>query len=100
VTAVQNEYSLWTRDPEAEVLPVCEELGIGFVLWSPLGQGYLTGKVGSDTKFDPNADLRAAFPRFTPEAMTANKAIVDLLREVGAGKKATPAQIALASWSY
>ena len=96
VTAVQNEYSLWTRDPEAEVLPTCEELGIGFVPWSPLGQGYLTGTVTSGMTFDPNADLRATFPRFTPDAMTANKGVIDLLREVGARKKATPAQIALA----
>jgi len=96
VTAVQNEYSLWTRYPETEVLPTCEELGIGFVPWSPLGQGYLTGTVTSGMTFDPNADLRATFPRFTPDAMTANKGVIDLLREVGARKKATPAQIALA----
>jgi len=96
VTAVQNEYSLWTRDPQAEVLPACEELGIGFVPWSPLGQGYLTGEVSSGITFDPNADLRATFPRFTPEAMTANQPVVDLLREIGTRKKATPAQIALA----
>jgi aryl-alcohol dehydrogenase-like predicted oxidoreductase len=87
VTAVQNEYSLWTRDPEGEVLPECEELGIGFVPWSPLGQGYLTGKVSAGVTFDPNADLRASFPRFTPEAMKANQSVVDLLREVGARKK-------------
>ena len=96
VTAVQTEYSLWTRYPETEVLPTCEELGIGFVPWSPLGQGYLTGTVTSGMTFDPNADLRATFPRFTPDAMTANKGVIDLLREVGARKKATPAQIALA----
>jgi aryl-alcohol dehydrogenase-like predicted oxidoreductase len=75
VTAAQNEYSLWTRDPEVEILPTCQKLGTGFVPWSPLGQGYLTGKVNSGMTFDPNADLRATFPRFTPEAMTANKAV-------------------------
>lgn len=96
VTAVQSEYSLWTRDPEAEVLPVCEELGIGFVPWSPLGQGYLTGTVDASTYFDPNADLRATFPRFTPEAMQANRPIVDRVRLVAEKKGATPAQIALA----
>jgi aryl-alcohol dehydrogenase-like predicted oxidoreductase len=96
VTAVQNEYSVWTRDPEATVLATCEELGIGFVPWSPLGQGYLTGKVGPDLPFDPNLDLRASFPRFTPEGRTANRPVVDLLARVGAKKNATPAQIALA----
>jgi aryl-alcohol dehydrogenase-like predicted oxidoreductase len=96
VTAVQSEYSLWTRDPEAEVLPVCEELGIGFVPWSPLGQGYLTGTVAVSTHFDPVADLRASFPRFTPEAMNANRPVVDLLTAVAKRKNATPAQIALA----
>ena len=96
VTAVQSEYSFWTRDPEAEVLPVCEELGIGFVPWSPLGQGYLTGTVAASTHFDPVADLRASFPRFTPEAMNANRPVVDLLTAVAKRKNATPAQIALA----
>lgn len=98
VTAVQNEYSLWTRDPEHEVLPTCEELGIGFVPWSPLGMGYLTSTVTPATVFDPVADLRrsAAFPRFTPEARQANWPVVELLRRVGRKKNATPAQIALA----
>jgi aryl-alcohol dehydrogenase-like predicted oxidoreductase len=96
VTAVQSEYSLWTRDPEAEVLSTCEELGIGFVPWSPLGQGFLTGKVDATTAFDSASDLRATFPRFTPEARKANLAVVDLLRKVAERKKATPAQIALA----
>src|ERR1700694_3290201 len=79
VTAVQSEYSLWTRDPEAEVLPTCEELGIGFVPWSPLGQGFLTGKVDATTTFDSASDLRATFPRFTPEARKANQPVVDVL---------------------
>jgi aryl-alcohol dehydrogenase-like predicted oxidoreductase len=96
VTAVQNEYSVWTRDPEAEVLPTCEELGIGFVPWSPLGQGFLTGKVDAAMTFDATSDLRATFPRFTPEARTANRAVVDLLAKVAERKQATPAQIALA----
>lgn len=96
VTAVQSEYSLWTRDPEAEVLPTCEELGIGFVPWSPLGQGYLTGTVDTSTHFDPVADLRATFPRFTPEAMTANRPLIDRLSNVARRRQATPAQIALA----
>ena len=77
VTAIQSEYSIWTRDPEAEVLPTCEELGIGFVPWSPLGQGFLTGKIDTTTKFD-SSDFRATFPRFTPEALRANLALVDL----------------------
>jgi aryl-alcohol dehydrogenase-like predicted oxidoreductase len=96
VTAVQSEYSLWTRDPEAEVLPLCEELGIGFVPWSPLGQGFLTGKVDAKINFDSNSDLRAAFPRFTPEARKANQPVVNLLSAIAKRKKATPAQIALA----
>jgi aryl-alcohol dehydrogenase-like predicted oxidoreductase len=95
VTAVQSEYSLWTRDPEAEVLPVLEELGIGFVPWSPLGQGFLTGKIDATTKFD-STDFRASFPRFTPEAREANLALVELLNEIAGRKKATPAQIAIA----
>ena len=95
VTAVQSEYSIWTRDPEPEVLPTCEELGIGFVPWSPLGQGFLTGKIDASTKFD-SKDFRAAFPRFTEEARKANQAVVDLLGTIAARKKATPAQVALA----
>jgi aryl-alcohol dehydrogenase-like predicted oxidoreductase len=96
VTAVQSEYSLWTRNPEAEVLPTCEELGIGFVPCSPLGQGFLTGKVDATTTFDSTSDLRATFPRFTPEARKANQAVVDFLGNIARRKKATPAQIALA----
>ena len=95
VTAVQSEYSLWTRDPEAEVLPVLEELGIGFVPWSPLGQGFLTGKIDAATKFD-SSDFRASFPRFTPEAREANLALVELLNQIAKRKKATAAQIAIA----
>jgi aryl-alcohol dehydrogenase-like predicted oxidoreductase len=95
VTAVQSEYSLWTRDPEAEVLPACEELGIGFVPWSPLGQGFLTGKIDTTTKFD-STDFRATFPRFTEEARKANQAVVNPLRAIAKRKNATPAQIALA----
>ncbi len=95
VTAVQSEYSLWTRDPEAEVLPTCEELGIGFVPFSPLGAGFLTGKINEHTAFDPS-DFRNISPRFTPEARKANQALVDLLGEMAAQKQATPAQIALA----
>jgi aryl-alcohol dehydrogenase-like predicted oxidoreductase len=96
VTAIQSEYSVWTRDPETEVLPTCNELGIGFVPWSPLGQGFLTGKVDPTMTFDTNSDLRATFPHFTPEARKANWAVVDLLRKIAERKKATPAQIALA----
>jgi aryl-alcohol dehydrogenase-like predicted oxidoreductase len=96
VTAVQSEYSLWTRDPEAEVLPAVEELGIGFVPWSPLGQGFLTGKVDATMTFDSSSDLRATFPRFTLEARKANLAVVDLLGEIARRKNSTPAQIALA----
>lgn len=96
VTAVQNEYSVWTRDPEHEVLPTCEELGIGFVPWSPLGMGYLTGKITPSTTFDSVSDLRAGFPRFTPEARAANRPIVELLQRVGRRKEATPGQVALA----
>ena len=95
VTAVQSEYSLWARDPEAEVLPACEELGIGFVPWSPLGQGFLTGKVDAVMVFDTR-DIRSVFPRFTLEARKANQPIVDLVRNIAIRKKATPAQIALA----
>ncbi len=95
VTAVQSEYSIWTRDPEPEVLPACEELGIGFVPWSPLGQGFLTGKIDASTKFE-STDFRAVFPRFTEEARSANLAVVDLLKQIAQRKIATPAQIALA----
>jgi aryl-alcohol dehydrogenase-like predicted oxidoreductase len=95
VTAVQSEYSLWWRRPEAEVLPALEELGIGFVPYSPLGKGFLTGKINEDTKFD-SSDFRNQIPRFTPEARKANQALVDLLGKIGERKKATPAQIALA----
>jgi aryl-alcohol dehydrogenase-like predicted oxidoreductase len=95
VTAVQSEYSLWTRGPEAEVLPTLEELGIGFVPYSPLGKGFLTGKMDERTKLDPT-DFRSTLPRFTPEAMKANQALVDLLGRIAARKNATPAQIALA----
>jgi aryl-alcohol dehydrogenase-like predicted oxidoreductase len=95
VTAVQSEYSLWTRDPEAEVLPTCEELGIGFVPFSPLGAGFLTGKIDTNTTFD-NSDFRNISPRFTPEARKANQALVDLLGRVAEQKQATPAQIAIA----
>ena len=97
VTAVQSEYSLWTRDPEREVLRTCEELGIGFVPWSPLGQGFLTGKMNATTTFDGASDLRATFPRFSPEAMAANQRLVDMLSTIAKRKQATPAQIAL-SW--
>jgi aryl-alcohol dehydrogenase-like predicted oxidoreductase len=95
VTAVQSEYSLWWRAPEAEVLPALEELGIGFVPFSPLGRGFLTGKIDETTKFDAT-DFRNVVPRFTPDARKANQALVDLLGQVAARKKATPAQIALA----
>lgn len=95
VTALQSEYSLWWREPEAEVLPTLEELGIGFVPFSPLGKGFLTGSISQDTKFDSN-DFRSIVPRFTPEARQANQAVVDLLTRIGKQKSATPAQIALA----
>src|SRR5206468_11939399 len=95
VTAVQNEYSLWWRKPEEEVLPALEELGIGFVPFSPLGRGFLTGKVDENTTFD-SSDLRSTLPRFTPDARKANQALVDLLSEIAKRKKATPGQIALA----
>jgi aryl-alcohol dehydrogenase-like predicted oxidoreductase len=95
VTAVQSEYSLWWREQEQEVLPTCEELGIGFVSFSPLGAGFLTGKIDEHTSFE-GSDFRNMVPRFTPEARKANLAFVDLLRNVAARKNATPAQIALA----
>jgi aryl-alcohol dehydrogenase-like predicted oxidoreductase len=95
VTALQSEYSLWTRSPETEVLPTLEELGIGFVPFSPLGRGFLTGKMDEKTTFD-SSDFRNSIPRFTPEARKANHALVDLLGKVAERKNATPAQIALA----
>ncbi|GGK87595.1 aldo/keto reductase [Mangrovihabitans endophyticus] len=95
VTALQSEYSLWWREPEDEILPVLEELGIGFVPFSPLGRGFLTGKITADTPL-ADSDLRRNLPRFAPEALRANKALVDLIGEVAAGKGATAAQIALA----
>jgi aryl-alcohol dehydrogenase-like predicted oxidoreductase len=95
VTAVQSEYSLWWREVEAEVLPTCEELGIGFVPFSPLGRGYLTGKVDENTTF-ASADIRSRLPRFTPEARKANRVVIDLLARIGEQKGSTPAQIALA----
>ncbi len=94
VTALQSEYSLWWRAPEAEVFPTLEELGIGFVPFSPLGKGFLTGKIDEHTTFD-RTDFRNTIPRFTPEARKANQALVDLLGEIGKRKQATPAQIAL-----
>ncbi|WP_319457830.1 MULTISPECIES: aldo/keto reductase [unclassified Mycobacterium] len=97
VAAVQSEYSVWTRDPERNgVLDTCEELGIGFVPWSPLGQGYLTGKIDARARFDPQTDLRSRFPRFTPEALAANMPVVDLMNRFAEKKDATPAQLALA----
>jgi aryl-alcohol dehydrogenase-like predicted oxidoreductase len=96
VTALQNHYSLWMREPEGELLALCEELGIGFVSWGPLGQGFLTGQITPDTKFDDPSDLRSSFPRFTPEALKANFAVVEFLRDLAARKGCTPAQIALA----
>lgn len=95
VTAVQSEYSLWWRTPEEEVLPACEELGIGFVPYSPLGKGYLTGKIDEHTAFD-DSDIRSRIPRFSPEARRANRVLIDLLARIGEEKGATPAQIALA----
>ena len=95
VAAVQSEYSLWYRGPEAEILPTLEELGVGFVPFSPLGAGFLTGKIDTSTTFD-STDFRNSVPRFSPEAREANLALVDLLKEVAVRKGATPAQIALA----
>jgi len=96
LTALQSEYSLWTRTPEQEVIPVLEELGIGFVPYSPLGRGYLSGTLNETSKFDSENDNRATLPRFTPEALQANRVLVDLLAEFGRRKGATPAQVALA----
>jgi aryl-alcohol dehydrogenase-like predicted oxidoreductase len=95
VTALQSEYSLWTRTPEKEVLPTVEELGIGFVPYSPLGKGFLTGQMNESTKFE-SSDFRSILPRFTPEALKVNQALIDLLGTIATRKKATPAQIALA----
>lgn len=95
VTAIQSEYSIWTRDPEAEVLPLCTELGIGFVPWSPLGAGFLTGKIDASTVFG-GGDFRNASPRFTEAARSTNQALVDLLKGIAEAKGATPAQIAIA----
>jgi aryl-alcohol dehydrogenase-like predicted oxidoreductase len=95
VTALQNEYSLWWREPETEVLPVLEELGIGMVPYSPLGRGFLTGKMDENTKF-ASSDFRSGLPRFTPEARKANQSVVELLERIAGQKNATPAQIALA----
>lgn len=95
ITAVQSEYSLWWRRPETELIPTLEELGIGFVPYSPLGKGFLTGRFGTDAKFASN-DFRSTLPRFSPEALAANQALVELIGRIAARKKATPAQIALA----
>jgi len=95
VTALQSEYSLWWREPEADVLPTCQELGIGFVPYSPLGRGFLTGKIDAKTSFAKD-DFRNIVPRFSPEARKANQALVDLLASMAAANKATPAQVALA----
>ena len=95
VTALQSEYSLWTRTPEKEVIPALEELGIGLVPYSPLGKGFLTGAIKEDTKFE-STDFRSTLPRFTPEALKANQALIDLLGDIAKRKNATPAQVALA----
>ncbi|WP_028293557.1 aldo/keto reductase [Oceanobacter kriegii] len=96
VAAVQNQYSIWSREPEAEVLPVCEELGIGFVPWAPLGTGFLTGTIDTNSTFDSESDLRANFPRFTKDAIAANMPLVSMLRDIASRKEATPVQVALA----
>jgi aryl-alcohol dehydrogenase-like predicted oxidoreductase len=96
VTAVQSEYSLWWRRPQEEVLAACEELGIGFVPYSPLGKGFLTGTITTSTSFDPGNDIRSTIPRFTPDALQHNHAVVDLLASIAKPKGATPGQIALA----
>jgi aryl-alcohol dehydrogenase-like predicted oxidoreductase len=95
LTALQSEYSLWTRTPEKEVIPTLEELGIGLVPYSPLGKGFLTGKIDESAKFD-STDFRSTLPRFTPEALKANQALINLLGRIAERKKSTPAQIALA----
>jgi aryl-alcohol dehydrogenase-like predicted oxidoreductase len=94
IAAVQSEYSIWARDPETEILPVCAELGIGFAPWSPLRQGFLTGTVRQGEAFSAN-DIRSRFPRFIPEALEANQPIVDLVREIAARQQVTPGQVAL-----
>jgi aryl-alcohol dehydrogenase-like predicted oxidoreductase len=97
VSAIQSEYAIWSPDVERNgVLAACEELGIGFVPWGPLGLGYLTGKMDGNTRFDPKTDFRGEFPRFQPDALVANRPIVDLLQRYAEKKNATPAQIALA----
>jgi aryl-alcohol dehydrogenase-like predicted oxidoreductase len=97
VSAIQSEYSFWSRDPEHNgVLAACEELGIGFVPWAPLGEGYLTGKMGSNTRFDAKTDLRSTFPRFSSENLSANKPVVDVLRKVAVVKNASAGQVAIA----
>lgn len=96
VAAIQDHYSLWMREPETTKFALCEELGIGLVAWGPLGQGFLTGKINKDMSFDEPNDLRKDFPRFTPEALAANFKVVDFLKNLGAGKGISPAQIALA----
>lgn len=96
VTAIQNQYSIWTREPEIEVIPLCEELGIGFVPWGPLGTGFLTGKITPDTTFDSATDLRASFPRFSREAMQANMPLIEMLNSIAARKRVSIVRIALA----
>lgn len=96
VTAVQNQYSIWTREPGKEVIPACEKLGIGFVPWGPLGTGFLTGKITPDTTFDNDTDLRSTFPRFTPDAMKANMPLVDMLNGIAKRKGVSTVHIALA----
>lgn len=96
VTAVQNQYAIWTREPEKSVIPVCEELGIGFVPWGPLGTGFLTGKISVDATFDPQTDLRASFPRFSKENMEANMPLVSMLNGIALRKGVSTVQIALA----
>ncbi|MGM5629891.1 aldo/keto reductase [Apibacter raozihei] len=96
VTAVQNQYSIWTREPEKQVLPLCEKLGIGFVPWGPLGTGFLTGKITPETTFNPENDLRASFPRFTPEAIKNNMPLVAMLNDIASNKGCSTVQIALA----
>lgn len=96
VTAIQNQYSIWTREPEIEVIPLCEELGIGFVPWGPLGTGFLTGKITPDTTFDSATDLRASFPRFSREAMQANMPLIEMLNSIAAKKGVSTVRIALA----
>jgi aryl-alcohol dehydrogenase-like predicted oxidoreductase len=95
LTALQNEYSLWWRKPEQEVIPTLEELGIGLVAYSPLGKGFLAGKFDANAKFD-SSDFRSTLPRFTPDALRVNQAVIELIQKIAARKKATPAQIALA----